>query len=173
MAERRDSGVLPAPLARRLDLWVRPRHARLAGDVTVCFICGGMGSLVVGNRMAFFSDALAHCAFAGVGLGLLVCFLAGTDNDEIVRQRIVLIMVAFGVTVGLLIAFVREQTGLASDTVIGVFYAGSIGFGAVVTRWSTAEATSASRISSSATPILSRRGRSCFCWAWRCSPPFS
>ena len=28
--------------------------------------CGAVGSLVVGGRMAFFSDALAHCAFAGV-----------------------------------------------------------------------------------------------------------
>src|SRR5260370_779646 len=105
----------------------------ILATLVVCFICGAMGSLVVGNRMAFFSDALAHCAFAGVGLGLLLCLLAETP-DDLVRQRITLIMVCFGVSIGLLIAFVREQTGLASDTVIGVFYAGSIGLGAVVTR---------------------------------------
>lgn len=117
------------------SMWTYP-HVMLGllATLTVCFICGGMGSLVVGNRMAFFSDALAHCAFAGVGLGLLVCILAGTGDDALVRQRILFIMVAFGVAIGLLIAFVREQTGLASDTVIGVFYAGSIGLGAVVTR---------------------------------------
>src|SRR5207302_744922 len=34
----------------------------------------------------------------------------------------------------LLIAYVRDQTGLASDTVIGVFYAASIGLGAIFTR---------------------------------------
>src|SRR5580693_7560283 len=78
----------------------------------VCFTCGAMGSLVVGNRMAFFSDALAHCAFAGVGLGLLIAFLAGAGDDEIVRQQIMLIMVVVGVTFGLLIAVVRDQTGL-------------------------------------------------------------
>jgi zinc transport system permease protein len=100
----------------------------------VCLICGAMGSLVVGNRMAFFSDALAHCAFAGVGLGLLICILAGASDDEFVRQQITLIMVAFGVTLGLLIAVVRDQTGLASDTVIGVFFAGAIGLGAIFTR---------------------------------------
>ena len=105
----------------------------ILATLVVCFVCGAMGSLVVGNRMAFFSDALAHCAFAGVGLGLLICLVAGTE-DELVRQRITLIMVCFGVSIGLLIAFVREQTGLASDTVIGVFYAGSIGLGAVVSR---------------------------------------
>jgi zinc transport system permease protein len=105
----------------------------ILATLIVCLICGAMGSLVVGNRMAFFSDALAHCAFAGVGLGLLLCLLAHTP-DDLVRQRITLIMVCFGVSIGLLIGFVREQTGLASDTVIGVFYAGSIGIGAVVTR---------------------------------------
>ena len=114
-----------------------PTHAHnvrgILATLVVCFICGAMGSLVVGNRMAFFSDALAHCAFAGVGLGLLICLIAGTE-DDLVRQRITLIMVGFGVGIGLLIAFVREQTGLASDTVIGVFYAGAVGIGAVITR---------------------------------------
>jgi zinc transport system permease protein len=99
----------------------------------VCFICGAMGSLVVGNRMAFFSDALAHCAFAGMGFGLLLAILTETPEDE-VHQRITLVMVTFGIAIGVLIAFVRDQTGLANDTVIGVFYAGSIGVGAIVTR---------------------------------------
>ena len=38
--------------------------------VSVC--CGAVGSLVVGGRLAFFSDALAHCAFAGVSIGFLL-----------------------------------------------------------------------------------------------------
>ncbi|MSQ93577.1 MAG: metal ABC transporter permease [Gemmataceae bacterium] len=104
----------------------------LIATLVVCLICGAMGSLVVGNRMAFFSDALAHCAFAGVAFGLLVTMLAGATDDQQVRQYITVIMISFGIAIGLLIAFVREQTGLASDTVIGVFYAGSIGIGAVV-----------------------------------------
>jgi len=40
-------------------------------------------------------------------------------------------MVVFGVGVGIAIAYVREKTSLASDTVIGVFFAGAIGFGAM------------------------------------------
>jgi zinc transport system permease protein len=116
------------------SIWTHDFAVRgLLATLIVCFVCGSMGSLVVGNRMAFFSDALAHCAFAGVGFGLLLCILAGTP-DDMVRQRITLIMVAFGVGIGLLIAFVREQTGLANDTVIGVFYAGAVGLGALVTR---------------------------------------
>jgi zinc transport system permease protein len=43
-------------------------------------------------------------------------------------------MVGFGVLVGVAIAFVREKTSLASDTVIGVFFAGAVGFGAVLLK---------------------------------------
>lgn len=108
----------------------------LMATLIVCFICGAMGSQVVGNRMAFFSDALAHCAFAGVGLGLLLNVAMGTAGvpDVEIQERITIIMVCFGIVLGLLIAFVRDQTGLASDTVIGVFFAGSVGIGAVCTR---------------------------------------
>lgn len=94
-------------------------------------ICGAVGSLVVGNRMAFFSDALAHCAFAGVALGFLTALLAQVGKDQF-WTWVTPIMVAFGILVGLGIAFVRDRTGLASDTVIGVFFAGAIGFAAVL-----------------------------------------
>lgn len=101
--------------------------------VLISLVCGGMGGLVVGNRMAFFSDALAHCAFAGVSLGLIFCLLADVSEDN-VRQSITLIMVAFGIVVGAAIAWVRDRTGLASDTVIGVFFAFSLGVGAIFTK---------------------------------------
>jgi zinc transport system permease protein len=108
----------------------------IIATLAVCFICGAMGSQVVGNRMAFFSDALAHCAFAGVGFGLVLSLIVGTEGqtDEVIRERLIWIMVGFGIVLGLLIAFVRDQTGLASDTVIGVFFAASVGIGAICTR---------------------------------------
>src|SRR5262245_64543700 len=40
--------------------------------VLVSISCGAVGSLVVGGRMAFFSDALAHCAFASVSVGFVL-----------------------------------------------------------------------------------------------------
>ena len=108
----------------------------LLATLLVCFVCGAMGTFVIGNRMAFFSDALAHCAFAGVGLGILLSVLGNAGDDEAMRQGITLVMVCFGVAIGILIAFVREQTTLESDTVIGVFFAAAIGIGAIVTRLS-------------------------------------
>jgi zinc transport system permease protein len=112
----------------------------LIAVMLVCIVCGAIGSLVVGNRMAFFSDALAHCAFAGVALGLLTGLLAGipvrnavgSDIHPFYNWGVILIMVVFGVLVGVAIVYVREKTTLASDTVIGVFFAGAIGFGAML-----------------------------------------
>jgi zinc transport system permease protein len=101
----------------------------------VCSLCGMVGSLVVGNRMAFFSDAMAHCAFAGVTLGFLSVLLYGGDRESVKNTStwaVPLIMVTLGVVVGMSMVYVRERTGLAHDTVIGVFFALSIGLGAML-----------------------------------------
>src|SRR5947207_15908430 len=86
--------------------------------ILVSLICGSVGAMVIGNRMAFFADALAHCAFAGVGLGILTALLTGMNHEQI-DWLLPLIMVSFGVLVGIGIAYVQERTKLASDTVIG------------------------------------------------------
>jgi zinc transport system permease protein len=105
----------------------------LLAVILVGLICGMVGTLVVGNRMAFFSDAMAHCAFAGVALGVLITLIiGGPRHQDEYKWLIPLIMVAFGASIGVGIAFVREKTGLANDTVIGVFFAGAIGFGAIL-----------------------------------------
>ena len=120
-------------LARTLGFEYAFDFRALLSVLIVTTVCGMVGALVVGKRMAFFSDAMAHCAFAGVALGILLTLALGTgrDPDEF-RWLIPLIMVAFGAIVGLAIAFVKEKTDLASDTVIGVFFAGAIGFGAML-----------------------------------------
>lgn len=102
----------------------------------VGWVCGLVGSLVVGNRMAFFSDAMAHCAFAGAALGTLSLLIAdptlttlGASQSAWVVQ---LVMVLFGGLVGVGIAFFRERSGLTADSVIGVFFAMAVGFGAML-----------------------------------------
>jgi zinc transport system permease protein len=105
--------------------------------VLVGLSCGAVGSLVVGGRMAFFSDALAHCAFAGVSIGFVLFealhSLVGVPREEF-WNYVTPVMVAFGVLVGFGIAFVRLRTALASDTVIGVFFSGAIGLAAMLRK---------------------------------------
>jgi zinc transport system permease protein len=109
----------------------------LIAVVLACLACSAVGSLVLGNRMAFFSDALAHCAVAGVTLGFLLYILTATIRATLglggdFWEWTMPIMIAFGVLVGMGIVWVRQKTGQANDTVIGVFFAGAMGFAAVL-----------------------------------------
>ncbi len=100
--------------------------------IVLCLLCGMVGAMVVGNRMAFFSDAMAHCAFAGVALGYLTVLWRDGDK-EMATWMVPLVMVLFGIAVGAGMVYVRDRTGLAHDTVIGVFFALALGFGAMLT----------------------------------------
>ena len=104
--------------------------------ILVSVSCGAVGSLVVGGRMAFFSDALAHCAFASVSVGFvfftLVVLRFGWSAEAQFWDWVTPVMLGLGMLVGYGIAYVRQRTGLASDTVIGVFFAGAIGLAAML-----------------------------------------
>ncbi len=92
-------------------------------------ICAAMGVKVVNFRMAFFSDAIAHSAFAGVAFGFLLNELFALRGGHF-DPRIALI--CLGVLVGLGIAFVRRRTDLSNDTVIGVFFSTVVALGIAV-----------------------------------------
>ena len=98
----------------------------------MCLLCGIVGAMVVGNRMAFFSDAMAHCAFAGIALGFLTNVAFAHGDKATAAWLVPVVMVAFGVAVGMSMVYVRDRTGLAHDTVIGVFFALALGFAAML-----------------------------------------
>ncbi len=79
---------------------------------------GLLSTLVVQSRMSFFSDALGHSAFAGIAIGA-ICGLAAPTSCAVV------LAVAFA----LLFSLVRRRSGLASDTVIGVFSSTAVALG--------------------------------------------
>src|SRR3954462_6490824 len=90
----------------------------LLAVVLISGICGMVGALVVGNRMAFFSDAMAHCAFAGISVGLLIALGVGfAPSSQELQWVLPVIMAGFGALIGVGIVFVQERTGLANDTV--------------------------------------------------------
>ena len=94
--------------------------------------CAVMGVKVVNFRMAFFSDAISHSAFAGVAIGLLLNdFFTRPGSDPFFPR---LSLIGFGLLVGLGIAMVRRRTTLSNDTVIGVFFSAVVALGiAIVT----------------------------------------
>lgn len=82
---------------------------------------GILGTVIVDNRMAFFSDALGHSALTGMGIGVLLG-IAGTD----------LSMALFGVAFALLLNLIRRKSAVSNDTVISVFSSLSTAVGLVL-----------------------------------------
>jgi zinc transport system permease protein len=95
----------------------------LVGLMLLMPMAATMGVQVVNFRMAFFSDAISHSAFAGVALGMIFAI----DPH--------LTMPVFGVLVGLCIMSLYRKTRLSSDTVVGVIFSAVVAFGlAMVSR---------------------------------------
>lgn len=79
---------------------------------------GILSTMVVTNRMSFFSDALGHSAFTGIAIGVL-CGLADP----------MWCAVLFAVAFSFLFTFVSHRSNMASDTVIGVFSSTAVALG--------------------------------------------
>lgn len=82
---------------------------------------GVLGTMIVNNRMAFFSDALGHSALTGVAIGTLFGF---TDSN--------LSMVLFGVIFALLLNKIKRRKTVSTDTVISVFSSLSLAIGLMI-----------------------------------------
>ncbi len=94
-------------------------HRAAIAGILVGFLGSSFGSLVVQRKMSFMGDGLAHAAFGGVALGLLL-------NTEPLW-----IAVPFTLLVSFLISWLKERTKLETDTSIGIFFAVSVALGIV------------------------------------------
>ena len=83
-------------------------------------LLGGLSHLVVARRLAFFSTTLGQAALTGLVIGVAV----GRPLDETYTA-----ILAFCLLVGVIMVYVRRQTTLPPDTVIGVFMAFTLGLG--------------------------------------------
>lgn len=91
-------------------------NAILAGLV-VGFLGGYYGSFVVQRRMSFLGDGLAHVAFGGIALGLLLQF------------EPFWVAVPFTILVAIALTYLKEKTTIEIDTAIGIFFAVSVALG--------------------------------------------
>jgi zinc transport system permease protein len=83
-------------------------------------LLGGLSHLVVARRLAFFSTTLGQAALTGLTIGVAV----GQPLDETYTA-----ILGFCLLVGVIMVYVRRQTTLPPDTVIGVFMAFTLGLG--------------------------------------------
>lgn len=77
-----------------------------------------LGTMIVNNKMAFFSDALGHSALTGIALGMVL----GISNMNIS-------MILFAVVFALLLNYVKNKTSYGADTIISVFSSIAIALG--------------------------------------------
>ena len=95
------------------------QRALLAG-LLVALMSSVLGVFVVQRGLSFLGDGLAHAAFGGVALGLLV----GVSQP-------LWVALPFTLLASLGIAWVRDRTQLSSDTAIGIFFAVSVALGVI------------------------------------------
>ena len=94
------------------------QYALIAGGL-VSLASAYFGVFIVQRRMAFLGHGLAHAAFGGVALALLL------------DQQPLWIAIPFTIAIALLITWISEHSTLALDTVIGVLFALAMALGIV------------------------------------------
>lgn len=92
----------------------------LLAAVWIGVVCGALGFFVVLRRLAFIGVGISHSAIGGVALGVVLGLSPLATGA------------AFAAAVALAIAVVGRRGGLSEDTVIGVFFSGSMALGVVL-----------------------------------------
>ena len=82
---------------------------------------GILGTMIVNNKMAFFSDALGHSALTGIAVGVV---LGMTDTTWS--------MVVFAILFALMLNYISSKAAASTDTIISVFSSASIAVGLAI-----------------------------------------
>ena len=80
-----------------------------------------LGTMVVSNRMAFFTDVLGHSALTGIAIGVLL----GIQDPT-------LPMIILAVVLAVFINLLKDTTRASVDTVLGVLFAFIVALGIVI-----------------------------------------
>lgn len=93
----------------------------LLAIILVSPIFGITGTMVVNNRMSFFSDAMGHAALTGLAIGVVL----GMGEP-------LWAMLIFAAILAVAIALVHIKSETSMDTVIGVFFSAAVALGVVI-----------------------------------------
>ncbi len=92
-------------------------------------LLGGIGTMVVIKRMAFFSQAIGNAALTGVAIGVII-------GESYTAPHVS--MFSFCILFALFLNFSKNRTKMSSDTLIGVFLSISLAIGATTLLWVSA-----------------------------------
>jgi zinc transport system permease protein len=80
-----------------------------------------MGTMIVNNKMAFYSDTIGHSALTGIAIGILLGF-----RDPL------WVMVIFSFLLAIAISMLKYHSTASTDTVIGAVSASMVALGIVI-----------------------------------------
>lgn len=108
------------------DIFALPFMQRaLAAGLLAGFLGSYFGVFVVQRKMSFLGSGLAHAAFGGVALGLLL------------QTEPLYIAMPFTLAASLMITYIKENTDLSIDTSIGILFAVSVALGIIFISMNT------------------------------------
>ena len=93
----------------------------LLAIIIITPLFGILGTMVISNRMAFFSDALGHSALTGIAVGTIF----GISDTN-------LSMIIYAIIFALLLNFINHKKTMSTDTVISVFSSLSMAIGLMI-----------------------------------------
>lgn len=99
----------------------------LLGVLLVTPIFGLLGTMIVNNKMAFFSDSLGHSALTGIAIGVIF-----GNAFPLLEIKPVWSMLIFSVLITMAILVVKEANTASTDTIIGVFSSTAVALGLVI-----------------------------------------
>lgn len=86
-------------------------------------LLGGVGTMVITKRMAFFSEAIGHAALTGVSIGIIL-------GESYTSPYISLF--GFCILFAVFMNFTKNRTKMSTDTMIGVFLSISLAVGSAL-----------------------------------------
>jgi len=90
----------------------------LLAIVIITPLFGLIGTMVVNNKMAFFSDSIGHSALTGIAIGIIL----GVTNPTIS-------MVVFAILFAIALNAINSKKSSSTDTIISVFSSTAIAIG--------------------------------------------
>lgn len=93
----------------------------LIAIIIIAPLFGILGTMIVNNKLAFFSDALGHSVFTGMAIGVIL----GVAQTDVV-------MSIFGVCFAILLNYIKGKKTVSTDTIISVFSSLSTAVGLVI-----------------------------------------
>ena len=93
----------------------------LAASLIAAPIFAILGTLVISNKMAFYTDVIGHSTLTGIAIGVLLGI-----SDPVWSMAVFLVLFAIGIN------YFKTKTKASADTVLGVFFAFVVALGIVI-----------------------------------------